>query len=273
MERAIRLAVVLALIVAPACGRSQPEEPVLPAQDADNPRLLILPFENLGAPDESFLAIGLSQEIADRLASVNGLGFVSRRRTEPEAGPPRATDEIGRNLGVDFLLEGSVFQDRNAHPDRELVVEARLIQIADGSEVWSERIIGPMADIFETQSAIAHAVAEQVGVSLSSEERQALDARPTDNLEAYEMYLRGREFSSSFEEGELALAEQFLNQAISLDPEFALAHAMLSENHSLIFHWRYDKSPQRLAAANAAARRAREIDPDLPEGHRALGFY
>ena len=273
MYRAIRLAAAIALMVAPACGRPQPADQVLPAQDTDVPRILIMPFANLGGPDDTYLAAGLSNEIADRLASVSGLGFVSRHRTGSDGDALRATDEIGRNLGVDFLLEGSVLHDRNANLDRELIVESRLLQVADDSVVWNERIVRPIADIFEVQSAIAHAVVEKLDVPLSSDEVQALDVRPTENLEAYDVYLRGRQYSASFEEGELALAEQFLNQAIALDPDFALAHAMLSENHSLIFHWRYDKSPQRLAAANAAARRAREIDPDLPEGHRALGFY
>jgi serine/threonine-protein kinase len=231
-----------------------------------------VPFEHQGAPEDAYFASGLTREIVSRLAAVRGLGFVSGNGDPTEDSAENA-DEKGRALGVDFVLDGAVRWDRGADIGRQLVVDSRLLRVSDRVEVWSQQFVRPMSDVFLVQSVISRAVADQMGVALSPRETMALDARPTDHLEAYHAYLRGLELSSSFEERELALAEQFFDQAVTLDPNFAKAHAALSENHSLIFHWRYDRAPQRLAASNAAAHRAREIDQDLPESHRALGYY
>ena len=130
-----------------------------------------------------------------------------------------------------------------------------------------------MSDVFSIQSAICHAVVDNIGVAVDPEERRAFDSRPTQNLEAYEAYLKGIENSWSFEFKKLQLAEEHFSRAVALDPQFAVAHAALSENHSLMFHFRYDRAPRRLASANASAQRAHDIDAGLPEGHRARGYY
>lgn len=267
------LVIITVLIASLACGRSQPEEPAFPVQDANVPRILVVPFENLGSPDDAFFAAGLTKEITNRLASVKGLGFVSRDDKGPDEPVLQTADEIGRKLGVDYLLDGSVLWNRDADVGQQLVIESRLSQASDGSVLWGERVVRPLSDVFSIQSEITHAVVDQLGVTLDSRERTALDSQSTDDLEAYQAYLRGLVYSSSFELKELELAEQFFNRAVTLDPEFAVAHAVLSENHSLMFHFRYDRAPQRLASANASAHRAREIDATLPEGHRALGYY
>jgi serine/threonine-protein kinase len=269
----IFLASTAVLIVNSACGRSQTQEPVFPVQEANVPRILVVPFENLGAPDDAFLAAGLTKEITNRLAAVRGIGFVSRVGGGSEKPVPDTPDKIGRELGVDYVLDGSVLWDREAEVGQQLVVETQLSQVSDGSVLWEERVVRPLSDIFSIQSGITHAVVDHLGAALDSSERRALDSRSTENLEAYQAYLRGLVFSSSFELKELELAEQYFDRAVTIDPEFAVAHAALSENHSLMFHFRYDRSPQRLARSNASAHRAREIDADLPEGHRALGSY
>ena len=269
----IFLAITAVLISTSACGRSQTQEPLFPVQEANVPRILVVPFENLGAPDDAFLAAGLTTEITNRLAAVKGIGFVSRVGGGSEEPVPDTPDKIGRELGVDYVLHGSVLWDRDAEVGQRLVVETQLSQVSDGSVLWGERVVRPLSDIFSIQSGITHAVVDHLGAALDSRERRALDSQSTENLEAYEAYLRGLVYSSSFELRELELAEQFFDRAVTIDPEFAVAHAALSENHSLMFHFRYDRSPQRLARSNASAHRAREIDADLPEGHRALGFY
>ena len=267
------LVITTVLIASLACGRSQPEEPAFPVQDANVPRILVVPFENLGSPDDAFFAAGLTKEITNRLASVKGLGFVSRDDKGPDEPVLQTVDEIGRKLGVDYLLAGSVLWDQSADDGRQIEVESRLTRVSDGSVLWSDRAVRPLSDVFSIQSTISHRVVDQLEISVDSRERKALDSRPTENMDAYQAYLHGLVYSSSFEFKELELAEQFFNRAVTLDPEFAVAYAALSENHSLMFHFRYDRAPQRLAASNAAATRAREIDPDLPEGHRALGYY
>jgi len=273
-SRTIRSLLFTALVVAAsACGKAQTQEVVFPIQDPDVPRILVIPFENLGTPDDAFFASGLTKETTKRLAAVRGLGFVSRVGDEAIAPVPRTAVQIGRELGVDYVLDGSVLWDRDAETSQQLYVESRLRRVSDGELLWSDRAVRPLAEIFSIQSAICHAVVDHIGVPVDEGERSSLDSRPTDNLEAYQAYLRGVTHSWSFERRELERAEQHLTRAVTLDPNFAVAHAALSENHSLMFHFPYDRSPQRLAGANAAAERALEIDPNLPEGHRARGYY
>jgi len=240
------LAITTLVIAAAACGRTQTQESVFPVQDADVPRILVIPFENLGTPEDAFFAAGLTKETTKRLAAVRGLGFVSRVGFRANEAAPQMADEIGRELGVDYVLDGSVLWDQEADVGQQLAVEARLTRVSDGTVLWSERLVRPLADIFAIQSTISRAVVDNIGVSADSRERSALDSRSTANLEAYQAYLRGLAFSGSFELKKLELAEQFFDRAVTLDPNFAVAHAALSENHSLMFHFRYDRAPQRL---------------------------
>jgi len=266
-------AIILILVTTSACGRGQSDEPVLPVQDTDIPRIVVLPFENLGTPDDAFLAAGLTIEIAGRLAAVKGLALVSPASQTAVGGIEKTIDQIGQEFDVDYVLGTTILWDREADGGDQLEVETRLTRVAGGGVVWSENIAQPLAEVFSVQSRISRAVVSSLSVDLDDVERQALDSRPTENLEAYLAYLRGLVFTWSFELKELQLAEQFLQQSVAADPGFAAAHAALSENHSLIFHTNYDRSPQRLASSNATAHRALEIDPNLPEGHRALGHY
>ena len=255
------------------CGRTQSQEPAFPVQDADVPQILIAPFANMGTPDDAYFAEGLTREITKRLATVRGLGFVSKIGVEPSQAARPLGNEIGRDLGVDYVLYGSVLWDQSAELSQQLYIEAELFRVSDGIVVWRDRVVRPMSEILSIESAICHAVVQHIGIGIRPEERQALDARPTENVDAYEAYLRGLEYGGSYESKELKLAEQHFNRAVSLDPNFAEAHAALSENHSVMFQFRYDRSPQRVASANAAAQRAYDIAPNLPDAHRARGNY
>jgi len=275
----LRFRTILALVISTlvfvtfGCGRMNDQEPVFPIQDPDVPRILVIPFENMGPPDDAFFAAGLTKETTKRLAAVRGLGFVSRTGDSDDLSVRRSPDAIGRELGVDYVLDGSVLYDRDAERSQQLYVETRLLRVSDGAVLWTDRVVRPLSDVFSIQSSISHAVVDNIGVALDPVERRALDSQPTKNLDAYQAYLRGLGYCASFELEKLELAEQYFSRATTLDPDFAFAHAALSENHSLIFNLRYDRAPQRLASANASARRAHEIDADLPEGHRALGYY
>lgn len=272
-RKILSLAIITLAIIVSSCGRTETQESVFPIQDPDAPRILVIPFENLGTPDEAFLAAGLTKETTNRLAAVKGLGFVSRIGVAEDANVHESAEAIGRGIGVDYVLHGSVLWDRDAEPNQQLYVESQLLRVSDGSVLWADQVLSPLSDVFSIQSAISHAVVDNIGVAVDSREERALDSRPTVDLEAYESYLRGLGFSWSFELKKLELAEQHFSQAVALDPNFAVAHAALSENHSLMFHFRYDRAPQRLASANSAAQRAHEIDANLPEGHRARGLY
>jgi serine/threonine-protein kinase len=261
------------MVAVSACGRSDHERLAIPAADTDAPRIVILPFQNLGQPEDAFLASGLSQEISSRMVALRGLGVVTRRSgAEAGHGLPDVIG-IGHALDVDYVLDGKVLWDKTASSDRELVVEARLFDSSNAKLLWSQRQVRPITDLFTIQSRIAHETLQIIGVPLDQEERQVIDAHSTENMEAYGAYLRSFVHRWSFELKEKELEGQFLEQAVALDPQFAVAHAALSEHHSSMFHFRYDRAPQRVASSIAAATRALEIEPNLPEGHRALGYY
>ncbi|MBD3857210.1 MAG: hypothetical protein IFK92_11940, partial [Acidobacteria bacterium] len=112
------------------CGRTQSQEPVFPVQDADVPRVLVIPFENMGSPDDAFFAAGLTKETTRRLAAVRGLGFVSRVGVADDVTIPRSPESIGRELGVDYVLEGSVLYDQDAEPSQQLYIETQLLRVS-----------------------------------------------------------------------------------------------------------------------------------------------
>jgi serine/threonine-protein kinase len=261
------------VVAVAACSRSEHERLAIPAANTDAPRIVILPFQNLGEPEDAFLASGLSQEISSRMVALRGLGVVTRRRgAEAGHGLPDVIG-IGHSLDVDYVLDGKVLWDKAASSDRQLVVEARLFDTSDGKLLWSQRQVRPMTDLFTIQSRIAHETLQIIGIPLDETERQVIDSHSTANMEAYEVYLRSFVHRWSFELKEKEIEGQFLEQAVALDPQFAVAHAALSEHHSSMFHFRYDRAPQRVASSIAAATRALEIEPNLPQGHRALGYY
>ena len=234
--------------------------------------IVVIPFENLGSTEDEYFASGMTEEITSRLASVSGLGVISRNSAAQYAGVDTPIQQIGDELGVDYVLEGTV---RWAGGDSNRVrITPQLISVADDTQVWSNTYDRVVDDIFEVQSDIASQVIGQLGIALLGTEKQAVDARPTDNLEAYKLYLRGWEYWThpDLTQRNFQVATQMFQRAVELDPEFALAHAYLSLGHSRVFWFGGDTSPKRMVQARAAADRALQLDPNLGEGHMALGY-
>jgi serine/threonine-protein kinase len=261
------------LLLVSACQREQQVEKAAPTPVPDAPRVVVYPFTNLGSPADGYIASGITEEITRRLSAVGGLVVVSRAGSSREPVDDSELPQIGQELGVGYLLDGEIRLVRDQDTVDGLVVAPRLVDLASGRELWNERFDRPLDDIFDIEARIARRVVDMLGVPIQDSELDLLAARPTTSLAAYDDYLQALPHCWSYEIEELRLAEQLLDQAIEHDPGFAIAHAMLSENHSLIYHFRYDRSPQRLARARAAVDRALELDPALPEGHRALGFF
>ena len=182
--------------------------------------------------------------------------------------------QIGEELDVTHVLEGTIRWDRAGEGHGRVRITPQLIQVADDSHLWSERYDRVLEDIFAVQSDIAEQVIAALQASLVEPEQRALETRPTDNMEAYQAYLLGvRYWWSSQDERHQRLTVEMLERAVRLDPEFAVAHAMLSEAHSRMYSFRYDFTPKRLEMARASAERAMALQPGMPEGHRALGTY
>ncbi len=263
----ILLIAALAVWVVRQRGAPEPAETALP-------RIVVLPFDNLGPPDDEYFADGITEEIISRLASVSALQVISRTSAMHYKGEQVSLGQISAELDVGFVLEGSIRWDRDGgHQDR-VRVTPRLIRVADDSSLWSHRYDRVLEDIFSVQTDIAQQVVAHLQATLLEPERRAVERRPTDDMDAYQAYLVGtRYLRTSAQEEIMRLGIGSLERAVELDPEFAEAHAMLSEAHSGLFHYRYDFTTERLDRARESAERALRLEPDLPEGHRALGWY
>jgi TolB-like protein/Flp pilus assembly protein TadD len=237
--------------------------------------IVVLPFENLGSPDDSYFADGMTEEITSRLASVHELGVISRQTAVQYDRKGKTTKQIGEDLGVDYALEGTVRWDRSLEGRSRVRITPQLIRVSDDTNLWSERYERVIEDIFAVQSEIAEKVISQLDITLLEPERRVMEAKPTDNLEAYHAYLRGMDYmgQSGFPEEKYRMAAQMFEMAVKLDPEFALAYCMLSEAHSRMYHFGFDLTEERISMAKEAVDRALELQPDLPSAHLALGNY
>jgi len=257
--------------------RMRPEPTPPPAQatpSAERKMLVVIPFENLGAPEDAYFGAGMTEEITTRLGRVGRLGVISRNSASRYAGTEKTIRQIGDELGVGFVLEGTVRWARQDEGQGRVRITPQLIRVDDDTQLWAESYDRLLDDIFAVQSEIAEQVVGQLGVALLPDEQQALETRPTENMEAYQAYLRGLERHSSPDHWRDPRPEaQMFERAVALDPAFGAAHALLSEAHSALYFYGKDLRPERLASARTAAERALELDPDSPSAHRALGHY
>lgn len=237
--------------------------------------LVVLPFENLGPPDVEYFADGVTEEITSRLSALSGLGVISRTSAVHYKNVQTPLRQIGEELGVDYVLEGTVRWDRHGEGESRVRVTPQLIRVADDTHLWSERYDRVLEDIFSVQSDIAANVIEQLNVTLLEPERRAVEAQPTENMEAYQAYLRGLDYlgRSSYSIEPWRMAVEMFERAVELDPEFALAHAALSQAHSGIFNVGLEHAQVHVDKAKEAAETALALQPNLPEAHLALGYY
>jgi TolB-like protein/tetratricopeptide (TPR) repeat protein len=242
---------------------------------AEGERIAVLPFENLGAGDDAYFATGVTDEIMGRLASVRGLAVISRASASQYAGTSKSIRQIGSELGVRYLLTGTVRWARGQGAAERVRITPQLIRVADDTSLWAEIYEFAMDDIFGVQSEIAASVVSQLGLTLLEHEPGSLEARPTGNMEAYQAFLRGRFLARQphFTLSTWLSAVGDFERAVVLDPGFALAWAELSKAHSRLVYFRHDISPQRRDRAQHALDRARDLAPGSPEVRFAAGYY
>lgn len=237
-------------------------------------RIVVLPFENLGPPEDVYFADGITDEITTRLARMDGLGVIARTSAYQYKNKDKGIQQIGDELEVDYVLEGTVRWQRSPDDLGRIRISPQLIRADDATHVWAHIYDEDITDIFEVQSNISEQVAEALDISLLESERQALKARPTDNVEAYNYYLRGKDyFHRGFSPKDIRMAIQMFEKAVELDPTFALAYTQLSYNHSSMYGNRWDRTEERLAKAKQAVDKAFQLRPDMPEAHGAMGGY
>jgi TolB-like protein/Flp pilus assembly protein TadD len=238
--------------------------------------IAVLPFRNLSAEEENvFFTDGIQDEILANLSKVADLKVISRSSVMVyKAGGPRDVREIGRELGVAHLLEGSVQRTKD-----RVKVTAQLIDARNDSHQWAEQYDREIKDVFAIQSEIAQAIAAQLQAKLSPTEKAAIQ-RSTRDIEAFDLYLRAKELINTFQDAPnrketLFRAVRLLDEAISRDPNFALAYCWIATAHDNLHWFGLDRTPTRLAQAQAAAQKALALAPDLGEAHlaQALVYY
>ena len=235
--------------------------------------IAVLPFENLSDDRENaFFADGVHDDILSSLAKIADLKVISRTSVQQYRTGVRNLREIGEELGVAHVLEGTVRRAGN-----RVRVNAQLINARTDAHIWAETFDRELTDLFAIQTELAEQIVKALQANLSPREMAGLQKPPTRDLEAYDLYVRARDLfrwsgiGDPHENGEQALP--LLDQALARDPSFALAYYLVSRIHGELFWFGYDKSWERLAKAKAAAETALRLRPDLGEGHLALAFY
>src|SRR3989440_4051836 len=231
----------------------------------------VLPFENLSSdPDNAYFADGIQEEIRTRLARIADLKVISRNSTQRYQSKPGNLAEIAKQLGVANILEGSVQKAAD-----QVRVNVQLVNVQTDSQLWAETYDRKLTDIFSVESEIAIRIAESLQAKLSPHEEQALAAKPTNNPEAYDAYLRGLAFEarSNYSSDALFKAIDFYGLAVQLDPNFALAWARLSFAHALLYFNGGDATAARRDAAKGALENAQKLQPNTPETLLITGYY
>ncbi len=245
------------------------------AEIARRKRIVVLPFQSLGPADETHFAAGIAEEITTRLAAVRGLGVVSSQSARSFAQSAMTARQIGEELAVDYILEGSVRWDQR-EDRRRVRISPQLIRASDDTHLWAESYEGVLEDVFTMQIEIAQEVLNHLDVTLQETERSVFFAARTENVEAYQAYLHGLSTSlrPDFWSAEsIRVVARSYERAVELDPSFATAQAALAAVLAASYWIGLDRSPERLERARAALDRALELDPDLPMIQFALGTY
>ena len=230
--------------------------------------IAVLPFENRSEDKaNAYFADGIHDEILTRLSKIADLKVISRTSTQHYKSAPDNLPQIAKQLGVAHILEGSVQKSGDS-----VRVNVQLIQAANDSHVWADTFDRKLTDILSVESEVAKAIAEQLRATLTGQEEQLIAAKPTGNPDAYVFYLRANQISRNPDTllEDYKTAEQLYMQAIELDPNFALAHARLASVCAEVFRY-YEPTDSWRTKARAEAEAALRLQPNLAEGHFALG--
>jgi TolB-like protein/DNA-binding winged helix-turn-helix (wHTH) protein/tetratricopeptide (TPR) repeat protein len=272
-----RVAVAVAVVAAGAVAAwltFAHRVPVPQTSTQRNTRIVVLPFVNLGSPEDNYFAAGITDEIMGRLTSVPGIATISRDSADHYANSGKTHREIGRELGVDYILDGTVQWDRGPGRTGHVRIAPRLTRVPDDTQVWANTYDRVIQDIFSVQSEIARAVIAEVGIALRQPERD-VESRPTRNIDAYQAFLRGTYHSASVyrPEESLRLALQMFERAVQLDPGFAAAWAEIGRVRAMMYLDGFDRSEGSRTTARQALDRALTLAPDSPRVRFDLGLY
>jgi serine/threonine protein kinase/Flp pilus assembly protein TadD len=232
--------------------------------------IAVLPFKNMVPdPENDWFSDGITEDIITQLSKIGDLKVISRTSIMLYKDSKKNLRQIGEELGVATILEGSV---RRA--DSRVRIVSQLIDAQTDEHIWAETYDRDLKDIFAIQSDVAQQIAQALKATLSPEEKERIRQKPTDNLEAYDYYLKAREYEArSYEKRDLEIAIELFEKAVTADPNFAEAFASLSRQHCRMYWYGHDRSPERLARAKETIDKALNLKPDEPIVRLANGYY
>jgi non-specific serine/threonine protein kinase len=222
--------------------------------------IAVLYFENLsGAKEDEYLRDGITEDIITELSKIRGMNVFSRPTVLAYRDKPATPSQIGQQLGAAFVLAGSLRRSGS-----RLRITTQLVDTHTDFPLWSERYDREMKDVFEVQDEIAQKIASALRIQLSPQEQEAIAAKPTDNLQAYDLFLRGRSYARRLTRQDLEFALQMFENAVTQDSNFALCYAAIA-NICAYYHAHYSREDVWIDRARAAAERAMALQPDVPE--------
>ncbi len=238
-------------------------EPELP----DKPSIAVLPFVNMsGDPEQEYFSDGITEDLITDLSKISGVFVIARNSVFTYKGKPVKIQQVSEELGVRYVLEGSV---RKA--GARVRITAQLVDGKTGGHFWAERYDRDLEDIFALQDEVTREIVSVLAVKLTEDEKERLMSKDTHNMEAYDHFLRGLEYHNRFTKEANVQARQMFEKAIALDPEYALAHSLLGWTHLLEWSFGWSQDPQSLEDALEWAQKAIALNDSLPEAHCLLG--
>ena len=264
------------LFVAIAAGLAfiflRKEKPALPPA---NKRIVVLPFENQGAPEDEYFADGMTDEITARLSSISQLEVIARASAIQYKKTDKTPQKIGEELAVGYILYGTVRWQKQTGGASQVRVTPSLVRVLDATQIWANPYDKTIAEVFQVQADIAKRVAEALNIALLGPERKGLEAKVTDNPEAYDYYLRGHEYFNrgSDNRKNLMTSVEMFEKAVQLDHRFIHAFGSLARSHALMYWYHFDHTEERAAKSKEAVDQALRLGSNLPEAHFALGVY
>lgn len=225
----------------------------------------VLPFKNLGdSKEDEYFSDGITEDILTQLSKISDLQVISRSSAMKYKRTEKTLREIGEELGVGSILEGTIRRAGN-----RIRITGQLVDASRDKQIWAETYDRDMADIFAIQSDVAQRIAGALSARLSAVELQSIEKKPTDNIDAYAYYLRGRDYFYRYTRDDNERAIELFQKALAIDPSYALAYAGLGDAYERRTYYEFPK--EWVDSAVTASRQAIAIDPDLAEGYKALG--
>jgi TolB-like protein/Flp pilus assembly protein TadD len=243
------------------------------AESLGERRIAVLPFQNLGDSADAYFADGMTDAVRGKLTALPSMRVIGSNSSAQYKGTTKTAQQIGRELGVDYLLVGKIRWQKGPSGASRVQVSPELIDVTTADAKWQQPFDASLTDVFQVQADIAGRVADALDVAIGTKQQRALEERPTANLTAYDTYLRGKAARAlGANPVTLRQAITLFEQAVALDSNFVAAWGALSDASSLLYG-SGRPSPELGDAARSAAERALQVGPDRPNGYQALGDY